>query len=87
VKSARFDPHRARFMPAIAPTSAAFSKRSALEHCVAFYCFWPLRAAIALRSAAIDNRGVNYKKNNKLCMLNDNNTHHNIRNARNHNFS
>jgi len=39
VKSARFDPHRARFMPAIAPASAAFSKRSALEHYVAFCCF------------------------------------------------
>jgi hypothetical protein len=44
VKSARSDLHQARFIPAIAPASAAFSKRSDLEHCVAFYCFWPLHA-------------------------------------------
>jgi len=64
VKSVRFDPHHARFIPAIAPASAAFSKRSALEHCVAFCCFWPLRAAIAQRSAAIDNRD----HDNQLCV-------------------
>lgn len=36
----------------IAPASDAFSKCSALERCVAFYCFLPLHAVIA---AAIDN--------------------------------
>jgi len=46
IKSARFDPHRAHFIPAIAPASPAFSQRSVLEHCVAFCCFWPLRATI-----------------------------------------
>ena len=36
-------PALTRIAPAIAP---AFSKRSALQRCIALCCFWPLRAAI-----------------------------------------